>query len=93
MRPRTRITRLVEEVETFRKNGKELSIRNEEKAKLQVGWFAKEGGRGGAIWNYAPCPAPHLQGWSGLTSSWSTAWRAGLQGSEGTSPPPSQNLD
>ena len=44
VRPRTRITRLVEEVETFRKNGKELSIRNEEKAKLQVRWFAKERG-------------------------------------------------
>ena len=35
-RPRTRLTRLVEEVEAFRISGKEMKIRNEEKAKLQV---------------------------------------------------------
>ena len=35
-RPRSRLTRLVEEVEAFRNNGKEVKIRNEEKAKLQV---------------------------------------------------------
>ena len=45
------------------------------------------------IWNYAPFPATHHAGlvWH-LASSWYTAWRAGLWGSEWTSPPPSQNM-